>query len=75
MEDIQTKLEEIIKRLEQLEATNKEQQLTITKLTKNLDEIVQMKNDMDNRLDKETVVTKMNTWKSKYSLDSQLEQK
>ncbi len=69
MEDIQTKLEEVIKRLEQLEATNKEQQLTITKLTRELDIIEQMKNDMDNRLDKETVVTKMVPWKCKYALE------
>ena len=69
MEDIQTKLEKIIKRLEQLETTNKEQQLTITKLTRNLDEIVQIKNDMENRLEKENVITKMNPWKSKYTLE------
>jgi len=69
MEDIQTKLEEVIKRLEQLEATNKEQQLTITKLTRELDILEQIKNDMDNRLDKETVVTKMVPWKSKYALE------
>jgi low affinity Fe/Cu permease len=69
MEDIQTKLEEVIKRLEQLEATNKEQQLTITKLTRELDILEQIKNEMDNRLDKETVVTKMVPWKSKYALE------
>jgi hypothetical protein len=75
MEDIQTKLEEVIKRLEQLEAINKEQQETITKLTRALDEIVQIKNDRDNLLDKETIMTKMNPLKSKYSLDTQLESK
>jgi hypothetical protein len=69
MEDIESKLEGVIKRLEQLEATNKEQQLTITKLTRELDEIEQIKNNLENRLDKEIVVTKMNPWKSKYSFE------
>ena len=69
MEDIQTKLEEVMKRLEQLEATNKEQQLTITKLTGELNEIEQIKNNLDNRLDKEIAVTKMVPWKTKYSLE------
>lgn len=66
MEDLQTKLDEVIKRLEQLETINKEQQLTITKLTRELDEMVQIKNNLDNRLDKEIIVTKMNPWKPKY---------
>ena len=69
MEDIESKLEGVIKRLEQLEVTNKEQQLTITKLTRELDEIEQIKNNLENRLDKEIVVTKMNPWKSKYSFE------
>lgn len=68
MEDLQTKLAEVIKRLEQLEATNKEQQLTITKLTTELNDIAQIKNTLDNRLDKEIVVTKMVPLKTKYAL-------
>jgi hypothetical protein len=76
---LHTKLEEIIKRLEKVEALNKEQQLAINKLTKDLekeiateqkylDEIMQIKNNIENRLDQESEVTKMNPWKPKYSL-------
>lgn len=68
-EYIQKKLEEVIKRLEQLEAINKEQQLIITKLTQDFDERIQIKNDIDYRLDKEIAVTKMNPWKTKYTLE------
>ena len=68
-EDIQTKLEEVMKRVEQLEATNKEQQLIITKLTRELNEVAQIKNNLDNLLDKEIPVTKMNPWKTKYSFE------
>ena len=72
MEDIQTKLAELIKRVEQLEATNKEQQLTFTKLTTELNEIAQIKNILDNRLDKEIVITKMAPLKTKYALSLEL---
>ena len=72
-----TKLEEVIKRLETVEAVNKEQQLAINKLTKDLekemateqkylDEIMQLKNNIENRLDQESIVTKMNPWKPKH---------
>jgi hypothetical protein len=76
---LHTKLEEIIKRLEKVEALNKEQQLAINKLTRDLekeivaeqkylDEIMQIKNNIENRLDQESEVTKMNPWKPKYLL-------
>ena len=68
-EYLHIKLEEIIKRLEKVEALNKEQQVIITKLTRDLDEVVQTNSNLESRLDEEGEVTKMNPWKPKYPLD------